>query len=309
MDSLSGKPLIVIAGPTAVGKTAASVRLAEWIGGEIVSADSMQVYRGMDIGSAKASLAERRGIPHHLLDIVDPSENFSVARYQKYAYEALQDIQSRGKIPILVGGTGFYIQAVLYGIDFTEEDNDPLYRAYLYRIAEEEGPDALYRMLLETDPESALSIPSHNVKRVARALEFYHDTGLRMSEHNARQRMKESPFDYRYFVLYTERSRLYERIGVRVDEMLEKGLLSEVKGLRERGMTEDMTSMHAIGYRQLFAYLDGRNSYDEAVENIKRETRRYAKRQLTWFRREKNARFVDVEKEDLIDVYETRNFT
>ncbi|MBQ6541367.1 MAG: tRNA (adenosine(37)-N6)-dimethylallyltransferase MiaA [Lachnospiraceae bacterium] len=309
MDSLSGKPLIVIAGPTAVGKTAASVRLAEWIGGEIVSADSMQVYRGMDIGSAKASLAERRGIPHHLLDIVDPSENFSVARYQKYAYEALQDIQSRGKIPILVGGTGFYIQAVLYGIDFTKEDNDPLYRAYLYRIAEEEGPDALYRMLLETDPESALSIPSHNVKRVARALEFYHDTGLRMSEHNARQRMKESPFDYRYFVLYTERSRLYERIGVRVDEMLEKGLLSEVKGLRERGMTEDMTSMHAIGYRQLFAYLDGRNSYDEAVENIKRETRRYAKRQLTWFRREKNARFVDVEKEDLIDVYETRNFT
>ena len=309
MDSLSGKPLIIIAGPTAVGKTAASVRLAEWIGGEIVSADSMQVYRGMDIGSAKASLAERRGIPHHLLDIVDPSENFSVARYQKYANEALQDIYSRGKIPILVGGTGFYIQAVLYGIDFTEEDNDPLYRAYLYRIAEEEGPDALYRMLLETDPESALSIPSHNVKRVARALEFYHDTGLRMSEHNARQRMKESPFDYRYFVLYTERSRLYERIGVRVDEMLEKGLLSEVKGLRERGMTEDMTSMHAIGYRQLFAYLDGRNSYDEAVENIKRETRRYAKRQLTWFRREKNARFVDVEKEDLIDVYETRNFT
>ena len=309
MDSLSAKPLIIIAGPTAVGKTAASVRLAEWIGGEIVSADSMQVYRGMDIGSAKASLAERRGIPHHLLDIVDPSENFSVARYQKYANEALQDIQSRGKIPILVGGTGFYIQAVLYGIDFTEEDNDPLYRAYLYRIAEEEGPDALYRMLLETDPESALSIPSHNVKRVARALEFYHDTGLRMSEHNARQRMKESPFDYRYFVLYTERSRLYERIGVRVDEMLEKGLLSEVKGLRERGMTEDMTSMHAIGYRQLFAYLDGRNSYDEAVENIKRETRRYAKRQLTWFRREKNARFVDVEKEDLIDVYETRNFT
>ena len=309
MDSLSGKPLIVIAGPTAVGKTAASVRLAEWIGGEIVSADSMQVYRGMDIGSAKASLAERRGIPHHLLDIVDPSENFSVARYQKYANEALQDIQSRGRIPILVGGTGFYIQAVLYGIDFTEEDNDPLYRAYLYRIAEEEGPDALYRMLMETDPESARSIPSHNVKRVARALEFYHDTGLRMSEHNARQRMKESPFDYRYFVLYTERSRLYERIGVRVDEMLEKGLLSEVKGLRERGMTEDMTSMHAIGYRQLFAYLDGRNSYDEAVENIKRETRRYAKRQLTWFRREKNARFVDVEKEDLIDVYETRNFT
>jgi tRNA dimethylallyltransferase len=309
MDSLSGKPLIIIAGPTAVGKTAASVRLAERIGGEIVSADSMQVYRGMDIGSAKASLAERRGIPHHLLDIVEPSESFSVARYQKYAYEALQDIYSRGKIPILVGGTGFYIQAVLYGIDFTEEDNDPLYRAYLYRIAEEEGPDALYRMLLETDPESALSIPSHNVKRVARALEFYHDTGLRMSEHNARQRMKESPFDYRYFVLYTDRSRLYERIGVRVDEMLEKGLLSEVKCLRERGLTEDMTSMHAIGYRQLFAYLDGRNSYDEAVENIKRETRRYAKRQLTWFRREKNARFVDVEKEDLIDVYETRNFT
>ncbi len=309
MDSLSGKPLIIIAGPTAVGKTAASVRLAERIGGEIVSADSMQVYRGMDIGSAKASLAERRGIPHHLLDIVEPSESFSVARYQKYAYSALQDIYSRGKIPILVGGTGFYIQAVLYGIDFTEEDNDPLYRAYLYRIAEEEGPDALYRMLVETDPESALSIPSHNVKRVARALEFYHDTGLRMSEHNARQRMKESPFDYRYFVLYTERGRLYERIGVRVDEMLEKGLLSEVKGLRERGMTEDMTSMHAIGYRQLFAYLDGRNSYDEAVENIKRETRRYAKRQLTWFRREKNARFVDVEKEDLIDVYETRHFT
>ena len=308
MDSFKGKPLIIVAGPTAVGKTASSVRLAEKTGGEIVSADSMQVYRGRDIGSAKATLEERHGIPHHLLDICDPSENFSVARYQKAAFTALQDIYSRGKIPILVGGTGFYIQAVLYDIDFTEEENDPEYRASLFRLAEEQGPEALYRLLQEKDPESAASIPENNVKRVARALEFYHDTGLRMSEHNARQRMKEPPFDYRYFVLFTARERLYERIDARVDEMLKKGLLSEVEALRDKGMTEEMTSMHAIGYRQLLWYLEGRVSYEEAVEIIKRETRRYAKRQLTWFRREKTAQFIDVEKEDLIDVFETRNF-
>ena len=307
MDSWNGKPLVIVAGPTAVGKTASSVRLAERIGGEIVSADSMQVYRGMDIGSAKATEEERRGIPHHLLDILDPSEPFSVARYQKAAYAAIRDILSRGKIPILTGGTGFYIQAVLYDIDFTEEESDPEYRASLYRLAEEEGTEALYRILLETDPESAANIPENNVKRVARALEFYHDTGYRMSEHNARERMKQSPFDYRYFVLYTDREHLYERIDERVDSMLEKGLLSEVKDLKKRGMTEDMTSMHAIGYRQLFRYLEGSASYEEAAEDIKRETRRYAKRQLTWFRREKNARFIDVEKEDLLNVYETWN--
>ena len=309
MSSFKGKPLIIIAGPTAVGKTACSVRLAQKIGGEIISADSMQVYRGMDIGSAKATIEERQGIPHHLLDITDPSENFSVALYQKAAYEALRDIYSRGKIPVMVGGTGFYIQAVLYDIDFTEEESDLEYRSYLYRLAEENGPEFLYGMLLKEDPESAAHIPENNVKRVARALEFYHDTGLRMSEHNARERMKAPPFDYRYFVLYTDRERLYERIDVRVDEMLEKGLLSEVKALRDRGMTEEMTSMHAIGYRQLLWYLDGRVSYEEAVESIKRETRRYAKRQLTWFKREKTARFIDVEKEDLLDVFETRNFT
>ena len=304
MNFFRGKPLVIIAGPTAVGKTASSVRLAQKIGGEIVSADSMQVYRGMDIGSAKATLEERGGIPHHLLDILDPWEDFSVARYQKAAFSVLQGIYDRGHVPVLVGGTGFYIQAVLYDIDFTEEENDPAYRAELLGTAEKEGAAALYRKLQEIDPESALSIPENNVKRVARALEFHHDTGLRMSEHNARERMKEPPFDYRYFVLYADRERLYERINVRVDEMLEKGLLSEVKALRDMGMTEERTSMHAIGYRQFLWYLEGRCSYEEAVETIKRETRRYAKRQLTWFKREKNARFVDVEKEDLTDVYE-----
>ena len=301
--------MVIIAGPTAVGKTAASLRLAGRIGGEIVSADSMQVYRGMDIGSAKATPEEREMVPHHLLDIADPAENFSVARYQKYAKEAIREIYGRGHVPILVGGTGFYIQSVLYDIDFTEEESDPAYRAELYRFSEENGPEALYKKLQEVDPESAAGIPKENVKRVARALEFYHDTGIRMSEHNARQRMKESPFDYRYFVLYTARERLYEKIGVRVDEMLEKGLLEEVKGLRDRGLTEGMTSMHGLGYRQFLRYLEGRYSYEEAVEETKRETRRYAKRQLTWFRREKSAYFLDVEKEDLIDVFETRNFT
>ena len=307
MDSFKGKPLVVIAGPTAVGKTALSVRLAKEIGGEIVSADSMQVYRGMDIGSAKATKEEMQGVPHHLLDICDPRETFSVARYQKAAAEALQGIYARNKIPILTGGTGFYIQAVLYDVDFTEEESDAAYRKELYRIAEEKGPGALYDMLRALDPQSAASIPENNVKRVARALEFLHDTGIRMSEHNARERMKESPFDYRYFVLYTDRERLYERIDARVLGMLENGLLDEVRALRSRGMTEDMTSMHAIGYRQLLRYLDGRYSYEEAVEEIQRETRRYAKRQLTWFKREKNARFTDVEKEDLIDVYKTWN--
>ena len=305
MDSFKGKPLVIVAGPTAVGKTALSVRLAEEIGGEIVSADSMQVYRGMDIGSAKATKEEMRGIPHHLLSIADPRETFSVARYQKAAAEAISGIYARQRIPILTGGTGFYIQAVLYDIDFTEEESDPEYRKMLYRIAEEKGPEALYEMLREADPRSADAIPGNNVKRVARALEFLHDTGIRMSEHNARERMKESPFDYRYFVLFTARERLYERIDERVLKMLENGLLSEVKTLRNAGMTEEMTSMHAIGYRQLLRYLDGRSSYEDAVSEIQRETRRYAKRQLTWFRRDKSARFVDVEKEDLIDVYKT----
>ncbi|MBO4410897.1 MAG: tRNA (adenosine(37)-N6)-dimethylallyltransferase MiaA [Lachnospiraceae bacterium] len=303
---MNKKPLLIIAGPTAVGKTAFSLELAERIGGEIVSADSMQVYRGMDIGSAKATAEERARVPHHLIDVLEPTEEFNIVRFQNLAHEAMKGIYGRGRIPILTGGTGFYIQSVLYDIAFTEHETDPAYRASLYRQAEEEGADALFARLVEVDPESAAAIPKNNVKRIARALEFFHETGLPISAHNAAERAKESPYDFRYFVLTMDRKRLYERIGLRVDRMMEDGFLEEVRRLKAQGCTGDMTSMQGLGYRQLLRYLNGEGTLSEAVEQTKTETRHFAKRQLTWFRRERDTVWIDVEKENPIDVYETR---
>ena len=291
---MTKKPLIILAGPTAVGKTALSIRLAKETGAEIISADSMQVYRGMDIGSAKITKEEMAGVPHYLVDELEPEEDFNVVRCQNMAKDAAAEIWSKGKIPLVVGGTGFYIQALLYDIDFTENDGDESYRRELEKKAsDEQGALELYEMLRNTDPKSAQEIHPRNIKRIIRALEFYRQTGKKISEHNETQRQKESPYNYAYFVLNDERSRLYERIDRRVDLMMEQGLLEEVRALRERGVRKDSTAMQGLGYKELYAYLDGEYPLDEAVRIIKRDTRHFAKRQITWFKREKNVVWAD----------------
>lgn len=291
---MTKKPLIILAGPTAVGKTALSIRLAKETGAEIISADSMQVYRGMDIGSAKITKEEMAGVPHYLVDVLEPEEDFNVVRFQNMAKDAAAEIWSKGKIPLVVGGTGFYIQALLYDIDFTENDGDESYRRELEKKAsDEQGALELYEMLRNTDPKSAQEIHPRNIKRIIRALEFYRQTGKKISEHNETQRQKESPYNYAYFVLNDERGRLYERIDRRVDLMMEQGLLEEVRALRERGVRKDSTAMQGLGYKELYAYLDGEYPLDEAVRIIKRDTRHFAKRQITWFKREKNVVWAD----------------
>ena len=301
------KPLIILAGPTAVGKTSLSIRLAKETGGEIISADSMQVYRHMDIGSAKITKEEMEGVPHYLVDVLEPEEEFNVVRFQQMAKEAAERIWEKGKIPLVVGGTGFYIQALLYDIDFTENDGDESYRRQLeQKASDEEGASELYEMLKTVDPKAAQEIHPRNIKRIIRALEFYHQTGKKISEHNETQRQKESPYNYAYFVLTDERSRLYERIDRRVDLMMEQGLLDEVRYLKERGVRKDSTAMQGLGYKELYAYLEGEYPLDEAVRIIKRDTRHFAKRQLTWFKRERDVIWADKsvigrEEENLAD--------
>ena len=288
------KPLIILAGPTAVGKTSLSIRLAKETGGEIISADSMQVYRHMDIGSAKITKEEMEGVPHYLVDVLEPEEEFNVVRFQQMAKEAAERIWEKGKIPLVVGGTGFYIQALLYDIDFTENDGDESYRRQLeQKASDEEGASELYEMLKAVDLKAAQEIHPRNIKRIVRALEFYHQTGKKISEHNETQRQKMSPYNYAYFVLTDERSRLYERIDRRVDLMMEQGLLDEVRYLKERGVRKDSTAMQGLGYKELYAYLEGEYPLDEAVRIIKRDTRHFAKRQLTWFKRERDVIWAD----------------
>ena len=301
------KPLIIIAGPTAVGKSDLAVTFAKEFGGEVISADSMQVYRGLDIGSAKITPEEMQGVPHHLIDVLDPKEPFNVAVFQRLAKDALTEIYSRGRIPVICGGTGFYIQSVLYDIDFTENPADLSVRNALMKTAEEEGAEAIREKLLKIDPESAAGIDGNNVKRMIRAIEYYEMTGEKISVHNARERAKESPYDSHFYVLTMDRERLYERIDARVDRMMEAGLLQETEKLKNCGCTREMTSMQGLGYKQLYRYLEGECSLPEAVESIKIETRHFAKRQLTWFRREKAVRWIDVEKEQAIDVLRTWN--
>ena len=279
-------PLIVVAGPTAIGKSALSVALAKRIGGEIISADSMQVYRGMDIGSAKLTGEEMDGVPHYLIDVLEPEEPFDVFRFQQMAKEALGKILSNGHIPIIAGGTGFYIQSVVYDIAFGENDGDDSYRRQLERL--KDRPEVLHRMLEEADPESAAMIHQNNVKRTIRALEYFHQTGQTMSEHNREERERTSPYNHACFVLTDDREKIYERIDRRVDEMMRSGLLDEVIRLKDRGLTVDDVSMKGLGYAELLHYLGGDYPLEEAVRLIKRNTRHFAKRQLTWFRREKD---------------------
>lgn len=285
--------MIILAGPTAVGKTAASIRLAKAVGGEIISADSMQVYRHMDIGSAKIRPEEMEGVPHYLVDVLEPEEDFNVVRFQQMAKAAAEEIYARGRIPIAAGGTGFYIQALLYDIDFTENDGDSSFRRELEKTAEEKGGEYLHALLQEADPEAALQIHPHNIKRMIRALEFHHQTGGKISEHNETEREKESPYNFAYFVLTDDRSCLYDRIDRRVDLMMEEGLLDEVRFLKERGVRRDSTAMQGLGYKELYAFLDGEYPLEEAVRIIKRDTRHFAKRQLTWFKRERDVIWAD----------------
>ncbi len=287
------KPLIILTGPTAVGKTKASIGLAKAIGGEIISADSMQIYKYMDIGSAKIRPEEMQGVPHYLIDELDPADEFHVVRFQQMAKEAMTKIYASGHIPIVVGGTGFYIQALLNDIDFTDNDNDTSFRAELETFAKGYGAEALHERLREVDPESADAIHANNIKRVIRALEFYKKTGTKISEHNEQERQKESPYQFVYFVLNDDRENLYKRIDMRVDQMIEEGLVKEVQALKERGYNRNMVSMQGLGYKEILEYLDGECTLSEAVYKIKRDTRHFAKRQITWFKREGHVTWIN----------------
>lgn len=287
------KPLIVLTGPTAVGKTSLSISLAKAVNGEIISADSMQVYKGMDIGSAKIMPHEMDGVPHHLIDVLEPTEDFNVVTFQNLCKEAMKGIYERGHIPILTGGTGFYIQAVLKDIDFTSNDEDTTYREELEQLAKKRGPEYLHEMLREVDPASAEAIHANNVKRVIRALEFYHQTGEKISEHNDQESQKQSPYNFAYFVLNDDRAKLYERIEKRIDIMLEQGLVEEVKLLAQKGLSRGYVSMQGLGYKEILDYLDGDITLEEAIYILKRDTRHFAKRQITWFKRESDVIWVN----------------
>lgn len=292
----TGKPMIILTGPTAVGKTELSIKLAKKIGGEIISADSMQVYRYMDIGSAKIKEKEKKGILHHLIDILNPEEEFNVYTFQQMAKDCLKGIYERGKIPIVVGGTGFYIQALLYDIEFEPEKEYTGYSEIREKLEQElldKGSNFLYAKLKETDPEAADEIHENNTRRIIRALEFYELNKVPISRHNREQREKKAAYNACYFVLNDERKEIYERIDRRVDKMMEDGLLQEVEQLKNRGYHKNMVSMQGLGYKELLACLDGECTLEEAIYRIKRDSRHFAKRQLTWFRRERDVIWIN----------------
>ncbi len=294
-------PLVIIAGPTAVGKSHLAVELAKRIEGEVISCDSMQVYRGMNIGTAKVTPEETEGIPHHLIDIADPSDLFNVADYQAAAKSAISDIAGRGHIPILTGGTGFYIQAVLYDIDFSEEDGgDQEFRDEMIRLEQTNGSGYLHNRLKKVDPDSAASIHPNNTKRIIRALEFFEHTKTAISDHNRREAEKESPYNDAYFVISENRAVLYQRINRRVDNMFKQGFVGEVRDLIESGCTAEMTSMQALGYREILETLENSGMSEPEdqralIDLIAKNTRHYAKRQITWFKREKKAEWLSFE--------------
>lgn len=288
------KPLIILTGPTAAGKTETSIGLAKAIHGEIISADSIQVYRYMDIGSAKITKEEMQGIPHYLVDKLYPDEEFNVVIFQKMAREAINQIYQNGHIPIIVGGTGFYIQSILYGIDFDETEADPEFRSKMEHFAKQHGVQTLHDSLALVDKKAADAIHPNNIRRVIRALEYYNQTGQKISDHNETQRKKESMYQSVYFVLNREREILYQRINKRVDHMLELGLVEEVKHLLDMGYQRNLTSMQGLGYKEIAAYLEGEISFQEAVTTIKQESRHFAKRQITWFKREKDVEWISM---------------
>lgn len=298
MNTKQKRPLIILTGPTAVGKTKLSIALAQAINGEIISADSMQVYKGMDVGTAKITPEEMQGIPHYLIDEFPPDEDFNVVKFKEYAMNYVEEIYAKGKIPIVVGGTGFYIQALLYDIQFDKADQDTTYREELERFVQEQGAEELHRKLEEVDPKSAETIHANNVKKVIRALEFFRQNGYPISEHNELQRQNECAFDAVYFVLNNERSILYERIDQRVDLMMKQGLIEEVESLYRQGYGRNLVSMQGLGYKEVIQYLEGEITQEEAVYIIKRDTRHFAKRQITWFKRERDVVWLNRQEFD-----------
>ncbi|NLL72638.1 MAG: tRNA (adenosine(37)-N6)-dimethylallyltransferase MiaA [Clostridiales bacterium] len=296
---MNKEPLIILTGPTSVGKTSLSISLAKAVDGEIISADSMQVYKYMDIGTAKITEDEMQGVPHYLISEFNPDEEFNVFKFQQYAKKYIKTIRDKNKIPILVGGTGFYIQSVIYDINFEENDSDKSYRNELEGLLESKGSLYLHELLTKLDPLSAKEIHPNNGKRIIRALEYFHQTGESISVHNKEQREQESPYLYKYFVLNKDRVSLYDTINNRVDIMIEKGLVDEVRSLKTMGYTKDLISMQGLGYKEILDYIEGNTTLDEAIEKLKRDTRHYAKRQLTWFRREKEVTWVN--KDEFVD--------
>jgi len=284
--------LLVIIGPTAVGKTKLSIEMAKRYNGEIISGDSMQIYRGMDIGTAKIKPEEMEGIPHHLIDIKEPTENFSVAEFQHLVRAKIDEIVQKGKLPIIAGGTGLYIQSVIYDYQFSDVPGDETYRLMLEERVKEIGNEALYKELMEVDPESASQIHPNNIRRVIRALEIFHLTGKTMQEFQSTQQ-PDLLYDTAIIGLTMEREKLYERINYRVDIMVEEGLIEEVKRLYQQGL-RDCQSIQAIGYKEIFTYFDGKMSLEEAIANLKQNSRRYAKRQLTWFRNKMDVVWFDM---------------
>ena len=285
--------LIILAGPTASGKTSVSIDLAKRLGGEIISADSMQVYKYMDVGTAKISVEEMQGVKHHLIDVLDPKEDFNIVKFQNMVKCSIEEIVKNGHIPILVGGTGFYIQSIIYDIDFNNEDDNSSVRKKLEEEYDTFGADFMYEKLKKIDSVSAQTIHKNNKKRIIRAIEYFLINNEPISSHNEVQREKKSPYDYRFFVLNPPRDILYGRINKRVDIMVENGLVDEVKKLREMGLSTANISMQGIGYKEIIEYLDGEVSLETAIENIKQNTRHMAKRQVTWFKREKGVIYVD----------------
>ncbi|KEJ01058.1 tRNA delta(2)-isopentenylpyrophosphate transferase [Clostridium botulinum A2B7 92] len=299
--------LLIIAGPTAVGKTDISIELAEKLNGEIISADSMQIYKYMDIGSAKITKDEMKGIPHHLIDVVEPHEEFNVSSFKVLAEKSIKDIWNRGKLPIIAGGTGLYINSLIYNYDFTDADRDEKYREYLTKLAEDKGKEYVHSLLKDIDEKSYEKLYPNDLKRVVRALEVYKITGKSISEYTKENEKKlyDIPYNVNYFVLNMNREVLYERINKRVDIMMDKGLIEEVKKLESMGYTPDMQSMKGIGYKEVLFYLNGDISLDEAIYLIKKGSRNYAKRQLTWFRKDKRSIWIDKDKysseEEIVD--------
>jgi tRNA dimethylallyltransferase len=302
------KQLIVIGGATATGKSKLALELAKQINGEIISADSMQVYKQMNIGTAKPSAEEMRTVKHHMIDVVAPDEAFSVATYKKMCKACIESVHANGEIPILVGGTGFYINAVIFDNEFTESTIDITYRNSLYEIAEKSGNEKLHNKLAEIDPESAELIHQNNTKRVVRAIEFFNQTGQKMSEHNAQEQTRPLSYDVKFFIANMERSKLYDKINERVDQMMDSGLLEEVRGLLSNGYTKDLVSMQGIGYKELISYIDGEMSLDDSINKIKQNTRHYAKRQLTWFRNQTTAVWLDTEEKSIEEIIKRLSF-
>ena len=302
--------LVIIAGPTAVGKSECAVELSKKINGEVISADSMQVYRGMDVGTAKITPEEMQGIRHFGIDILNPDQNYDVTEFVSMAHEAMEQIYADEKIPVLCGGTGFYIQALAYDIDFGDEQVDIDYRKELKEFADKNGTEALHEKLREVDPESAEAIPAGNVKRVIRALEYFKNHGTKISEHNAEERRRKSPYELYFFVLTDDRKKLYDRIDTRVDRMMDAGFLDEAKRIYDLIGDKECTAAKAIGYRELFEYFRGECSLEEAVAKIKQDTRHFAKRQLTWFKRYPEVIWVDRQIyntiEEIVDFMKSR---